>query len=135
MSDPQPTSTFQLELVSPEKVLYSGHASMVTIPGIEGEFGVLVHHAPFVSSLHPGIVCITLPEGGQKKIFVSGGFSDVTGEFCTILAEEAVKLEDLNKPALEELEADLAAMAGDAMKSASLTAQIRRTREKLAAVS
>ncbi len=95
-------NTLTLELVSPEKVLLSQDVVQVTIPGAAGEFGVLAGHAPLLSSLQYGTVVITLPDTTQKKIFVTGGFADITGSRCAILAEEAVDLAELDAVTLEQ---------------------------------
>lgn len=85
----------QLSIITPEKTLYSADADMVVIPGVEGDFGVLPGHAPFISALRPGIVTID-SEGRQHKIGVAVGFAEVTPERCTVLAEMAVDCEGLS---------------------------------------
>lgn len=78
----------QLSIITPEKTLFASEAQMVTIPGTEGEFGVLAGHAPLISSLRPGT--ITIDAGGKKEtIQVTGGFAEVTPERVTVLAEIA----------------------------------------------
>lgn len=130
--------TFQFDLVSPEKILVSEQASMVVVPGEDGDFGVLEGHAPLLSSIRPGVVVVTQPDGGQKKIFVAGGFADVNGKICSVLAEEAVNVNDLDRGALEQslknLEDDLGFAKDDATKSAHLRRQIEVTQAKIAAV-
>jgi len=88
--------TFKFDLVSPEKVVASQEASMVVIPGSMGDFGVLPKHAPMLASLRAGVISIHLPTGEINKVFVSGGFADVSEELCSVLVEEAVNLNDLN---------------------------------------
>ena len=92
----------EFELVSPEKLLLSDNVAMVVVPGAEGDFGVLVGHTPLISSLRPGV--IETYRGGkvEKRIFVAGGFTEVTAERCTVLAEEAVPLADIDVKAAEE---------------------------------
>jgi F-type H+-transporting ATPase subunit epsilon len=94
----------QFELVSPEKLLLSEEVEMVVVPGVEGDFGVLRGHTPVISTVRPGVIHIF--EGGAVKtrIFVAGGFAEVTGERCTILTEEAVPLEEIDR---EQVEKDL----------------------------
>ena len=77
----------QLSIITPEKTLFEAEAEMVTIPGSEGEFGVLPQHATFISSLKAGTVTIELAGGKQQKIEVTGGFAEVTPERATILAD------------------------------------------------
>jgi F-type H+-transporting ATPase subunit epsilon len=93
-------ATLNLSLITPEKLLFSRSAEMVVVPGIEGEFGVLPGHISLVSVLKPGIVLIYNNATIEKKIFVLGGFVEVTAETCSILAEEASDLDEINKEAL-----------------------------------
>lgn len=92
----------QFELVSPEKLLLSEEVEMVVIPGAEGDFGVLPGHTPVISTVRPGVIHIF--EGGSVKtrIFVAGGFAEVTAERCTVLAEEAVSLDDIDRDKVEQ---------------------------------
>jgi F-type H+-transporting ATPase subunit epsilon len=92
----------QFELVSPEKLLLSEEVEMVVVPGSEGDFGVLPGHTPVISSVRPGIIHIF--EGGavKSRIFVAGGFAEVTGERCTVLAEEAVPLDEIDRDQVEK---------------------------------
>jgi F-type H+-transporting ATPase subunit epsilon len=93
--------TVQFELVSPERLLVSGPVEMVVVPGAEGDFGVLPGHAPLISSVRTGVISIF--EGGKvdRRIFVAGGFAEVTPERCTVLADEAVALETADRTAIE----------------------------------
>ena len=93
---------FSFELVSPEKLLLAEEVDMVVVPGAEGDFGVLVGHAPLISSLRPGV--IDTYNGGKvaDRIFVAGGFAEVTGERCTVLAEEAIPVKDIDPANAEE---------------------------------
>lgn len=92
----------QFELVSPEKLLLSEEVEMVVVPGAEGDFGVLPGHTPVISTVRPGVIHIF--EGGAVKtrIFVAGGFAEVTAERCTVLAEEAVLLDDIDRDQVEK---------------------------------
>lgn len=137
MADKLTDKTFQFELVSPERVLASEEASMVVIPGEAGDFGVLADHAPLLSSIRPGVVTVTSPSGEQKKIFVAGGFADVGGKTCSVLAEEAISVADLDRGALEgqlkNLEDDLGFAKDDAVKAAGIRGLIEVTKAKIAA--
>lgn len=120
MTDAQ-TDTFQFELVSPEAKLISGPAKMVTIPGEEGDFGVLPNHSSLVSSIRPGVLEVVGNDNEEpQRIFIAGGFADVNAESCTVLAEEAVSVSDLDQAALEQtirnLTEDLTLVEGDADK-------------------
>lgn len=88
-------STFKLNVITPERIYYSGDVTMVTAPGIAGEFGVLAGHAPFITTLKAGIVRVQGPEGG-KRIAVLDGVAEVTQEHCAILAEVAQTVEDFD---------------------------------------
>ncbi len=77
-------------LVAPERQLFSAEVDQVDAPGVEGDFGVLPGHAPFMTSLKPGAV--TVYDGASRRVFtIEGGFADVTPEGLTILAEHAVE--------------------------------------------
>jgi F-type H+-transporting ATPase subunit epsilon len=93
------------ELVSPERVLLSEAVGMVVIPGTEGYFGVLPGHAPFLSSVRPGTIEVHEGNGVAERIFISGGFAEVTETRCTVLADEAVNVSALDRA---EIEAELA---------------------------
>ena len=115
-------AAFNFELVSPEKLLFSGEVEAVSVPGLEGAFTVMKDHAPVMSALRPGVVEIARASGAQK-LFVRGGFADVSAKGLTILAEQAIPLEDLNadKIAAEirNAEEDVAdAKAGEARRQA-----------------
>lgn len=86
----------KFELVSPEQLLSSGNVQQVVVPGTEGEFTVLVNHAPVLSTLKPGVVTVTDENGSEDRIFVRGGFAEVNPAGLTILAEEAVAVADLS---------------------------------------
>jgi F-type H+-transporting ATPase subunit epsilon len=84
------------ELVSPEKLLFSGEVQQVDVPGAEGEFGVLEGHAPMVTTLRPGI--LTVHAGGSaEKIVVLGGFAEVSAAGLTILADVAEPVESIDR--------------------------------------
>ncbi|WP_020179837.1 F0F1 ATP synthase subunit epsilon [Methylopila sp. M107] len=113
--------SFQFELVSPEKLLISEEVSHVVVPGVEGEFGVLAHHAPLLSTLKPGIVKVYKTEGGEpERLFVQGGFADVNPKGLTILADAAVPMSEFDVTSLDasikDAEEDLADAEGDVAK-------------------
>jgi F-type H+-transporting ATPase subunit epsilon len=86
--------TFKIEIVSPERVLLSGEATEVIVPGVEGDFTVLEGHAPVISALRPGILDIRQPSG-QRRIYVRGGFAEVDPAQLTILAQNLLDLSDV----------------------------------------
>jgi F-type H+-transporting ATPase subunit epsilon len=92
---------FTFDLVSPEKLLLSEDVEMVVVPGAEGDFGVLIGHAPLISALRPGVIDTYAGTKVAKRIFVAGGFAEVTGERCTVLAEEAMPVEDIDQSVAE----------------------------------
>jgi F-type H+-transporting ATPase subunit epsilon len=91
----------QFELVSPERLVVSTEVEMVVVPGTEGNFGVLPGHAPLISTIRPGTIDIY--EGGAvtERIFIVGGIAEVTPERCTVLADEAMAPDSLDRAALE----------------------------------
>ena len=103
---------FHFSLVSPERELFSGAVIQVDAPGIEGDFGVLAHHAPFMTTLKPGVVRI-FEDGVVTPVFVRGGFADVTPAGFTILAEEAIRLAEVNAADLDAKIANARADAND----------------------
>ncbi|HYD18919.1 MAG TPA: F0F1 ATP synthase subunit epsilon [Patescibacteria group bacterium] len=138
MADAITTSgTFQFELVSPERVLVSEQAKLVTVPGTAGDFGVLPLHSPLLSAIRPGVVTVNAADGAVRRIFVAGGFADVSPESCTVLAEEAVAVEELDRAKLQDalkgFEDDLAFAKDDALKLSQVQRQIEITRAKIQA--
>ena len=89
------------ELVSPERLLMSEEVEMVVVPGADGDFGVLEGHAPLISALRPGTIDIHAGGTVARQIFVASGFSEVAGDSCTVLAEEAVDSGDIDRAAAE----------------------------------
>ena len=89
------------ELVSPERLLLSEPVDMVVVPGSEGDFGVLAGHAPLISTVRPGVIETYAGKTVKDRIFVAGGFAEVTRERCTVLAEEALPVTDLDRAAIE----------------------------------
>lgn len=107
--------TFNFELVSPDKVLVSESAWQVVIPGEEGYFGVRAGHMSLIAAVKPGVVEVFTKEGdASKKIFIAGGFADVTAKNCTLLAEQAVNVSELDAVKIEQ---DIAKIE-DELKSA-----------------
>lgn len=113
---------FPFELVSPEKQLVSGEATQVVVPGAEGQFTVLANHAPFLSTLKPGILEVTMADGGTDHIFVRGGFADANPGGLTLLAEEAQRVEDMDMSALDQAIQNAREDVTDAKDDAAKTA-------------
>ncbi len=94
-------ATFHFDLVSPEKLAFSGDVDQVDVPGVEGDFGVLAGHAPVVAAIRPGI--LTVSTGGTKqKIIVLGGLAEVSDKGLTVLADVATSIEDLDRAKFAE---------------------------------
>jgi F-type H+-transporting ATPase subunit epsilon len=89
-------AAFHFELVSPEKLLFSGDVQQVDVPGVEGDFGVLAEHAPMVTTLRPGILTVH-SAGSAQKIVVLGGFAEVSAEGLMVLADVAEAVEDFDR--------------------------------------
>ncbi len=94
-------ATFHFDLVSPEKLAFSGEVDQVDIPGVEGDFGVLAGHAPVVATIRPGILTVT-SGGTQQKIIVLGGIAEVSDKGLTVLADVATSMQDLDRAALAD---------------------------------
>lgn len=84
------------DLVSPERLLLSEDAEMITLPGAEGDLGVLAGHEPLITTLRPGIIDVKGGGRGDERFFVLGGFADISPSKLTILAEEAFPLASIN---------------------------------------
>ena len=97
----------QFELVSPERLVLSEAVDMVVVPGAEGNFGALPRHSPLISALRPGIIDVYQDKAITDRIFVAGGFAEVTPERCTVLAEQAVRVKDIDRAAVERNLKDL----------------------------
>jgi len=91
----------QFELVTPERLLLSEMVEMVVVPGTEGNFGVLPGHAPLISSIRPGTIDVYEGQTITRRIFVVSGIAEVTPERCTVLADEALPPEELDRSAIE----------------------------------
>ena len=103
-------NTFHFDLVSPEKIAFSGEVEQVDVPGVEGDFGVLAGHSPLVASIRPGILTVTVG-GKHEKIIVLGGLAEVSDKGLTVLADTATSLAELDREAfakqIEEMEENL----------------------------
>lgn len=94
-------ATFHFDLVSPEKLAFSGEVDQVDIPGVEGDFGVLAGHAPVVAAIRPGILTITTA-GRHEKVIVLGGLAEVSESGLTVLADVATSLAELDRAQFAE---------------------------------
>ncbi len=95
-------ATFHFELVAPDKLMFSGAAESVLVPGSEGDFVVLKDHAPVMATLKPGVIAIEDAAGKHKRIFVRGGFADVSPAGLIVLAETALPEGELDAARLDQ---------------------------------
>lgn len=112
-------ASFHFDLVSPEKIAFSGEVEQVDLPGSEGDFGILAGHSPMVATLRPGIMTVTAG-GRQQKVVILGGLAEVSAGGLTVLADTAASVEELDKARLAaqiaEMEKTVASMsAGEAL--------------------
>ena len=114
-------ATFHFDLVSPEKLAFSGEVDQVDVPGVEGDFGVLAGHAPVVAAVRPGILTITTG-GAHQKIIVLGGLAEVSEKGLTVLADVATSVQELDRAqfaeSITEMEAKLAEKEGSELDHA-----------------
>jgi F-type H+-transporting ATPase subunit epsilon len=114
-------ATFHFDLVSPEKLAFSGEVDQVDVPGVEGDFGVLAGHAPIVAAIRPGILTITTG-GNHQKIIVLGGLAEMSDKGLTVLADVATSLEELDRAKFADtiagMEANLAEKEGSELDHA-----------------
>ena len=113
---------FHFDLVSPERMIFSGEVEQVDVTGVEGDFGVLAHHAPLIAMIKPGI--LTVIGGGEtQRIVVVGGFAEVNEQGLTVLADMAMPVEDFDRASLEtqikDAEEDVADASDDAQRDAA----------------
>ncbi|HEY5237997.1 MAG TPA: F0F1 ATP synthase subunit epsilon [Rhizomicrobium sp.] len=101
------TEKIPFDLVSPERLLLSEEAEMVTLPGTEGELGVLSGHEPLITTLRPGVIDVKGGTLGDQRFFVLGGFAEINPERVTVLAEEALPIAELDDAALDRRISDI----------------------------
>jgi F-type H+-transporting ATPase subunit epsilon len=108
------------DLVSPERLLLSEEADMVTVPGAEGYMGVMAGHAPIVSTLRAGMIDVE-KDGQDRRFFIRGGFTEINPEKIVVLAEEAIPMEEFDLAVLDQrikdTEEDLIAAKSDAERA------------------
>jgi F-type H+-transporting ATPase subunit epsilon len=119
--------TFQFDLVSPERRLISVAAERVQIPGVTGDFTAMPRHAPFLTTLRPGIVAVTA-EGQVSEFLVTGGFAELAPDSASVLAERAIPRSEVSAAVLQELEAE-AKGALDAANEEGRAAAAQRLRD------
>ena len=112
-------ATFHFELVSPEKLMFSGEVTQVDVPGEEGDFGVMAGHAPFVATLRPGVLTV-YGEHSPTLIVVRGGFAEDGPNGLTLLAQEVVPVDELQpeviRQAIQDAQEDVADAKSDSAR-------------------
>jgi len=125
-------NTFHFELVSPERLLMDASVSAVLVPGSEGDFMVMPGHAPVMSTIRPGVLDIYQGEDKTpERIFLRGGFAEVTPGGLVVLAEEAVPVKELSKSDLKQKITD----AEEDLEDAKSDEDRRRAKEAIARLS
>ncbi|HAW44820.1 MAG TPA: F0F1 ATP synthase subunit epsilon [Sutterella sp.] len=131
-------STIQVDVVSAEEQIFSGQAEFVALPGESGELGILPQHTPLISLIKPGFVRITLPETKEvKQIFVAGGVIEVQPNQVNVLADTAVRSEDLDRAKTEQAIAaakEARSKVTDEVEAAKLDAELAVLVAELAAL-
>ena len=111
------SAPFSFEVVSPEALVLGGEAIAVDVPGAEGYFTAMANHAPFMTTVKPGVVNVKMEDGSVERIFVRGGFADVSPSGLTLLAEHATLVKDLDVAILDDhiqkVREDLAELEGE----------------------
>jgi len=112
------------DLVSPERLLLSDSAEMVTLPGTEGYMGVMAGHAPVISTLRPGTIAVQGASGSDLRFFIRGGFAEITSGKITVLAEEAIPMAEVDPALLDQrirdAEEDITAAKTDVEKARAM---------------
>ncbi|ETR77610.1 F0F1 ATP synthase subunit epsilon [Afipia sp. P52-10] len=118
-------ATFHFDLVSPEKLVFSGEVEQVDIPGSEGDFGVMAGHAPLVATVRPGIMTVTAG-GKQEKIVVLGGLAEISAKGLTVLADVATSVADIDRVQFAKTVAQMEADIAKAAQGSQLDREIER---------
>src|SRR6202008_2223797 len=131
------TDKISFDLVSPERLLVSENAEMGTIPGTEGEMGVMAGEMSMISTLKAGIIAAKIETGSHDRYFVTGGFAEVTAAKVTVLAEEAIPVASLTASELDmrivDAQEDIATAKTDAemTKATAALEHLKRMRASL----
>lgn len=129
--------SIHFELVSPERKLVSEPVLHAVIPGEEGEMGIGPDHSAFVVALKPGVVQLYKNNEEPHRIFIAGGFADITNKSCTVLAEEAVNVNELNQTEIEQQIRDLTedmGLAAEPGDKARVARKLKLTKARLEAI-
>jgi F-type H+-transporting ATPase subunit epsilon len=117
-------ATFHFELVSPERLMFSGEVTQVDVPGEDGDFGVLAGHAPLVATIRPGVLTIHSEQAAPMMIVVRGGFAEVGPNGVTVLAQEVSPVDELDPAtidqAIKDAEEDIADAKDDVARNKAM---------------
>ena len=113
-------STIQCDIVSAEKAIYSGEVTMVIASGVAGELGIAPRHAPLITQLKPGQVRVLLADGGEEDFYVSGGILEVQPYMVSVLADTAVRADDIDEAAAIKAKEDAESLLQDKSKRQDL---------------
>ena len=131
-------NTFHVSMVSADRQLYSGKAERLVATAERGELGILAGHAPFLSILKAGQVRLTLPDGKEEVIYISGGFIEVQQGQTIILADDAERAEQLDEERVREArrraEEKMRDKASSKLELARAQAELAQTMAQLAAI-
>jgi F-type H+-transporting ATPase subunit epsilon len=116
-------NTLQVDVVSAEESIFSGEATFVVLPGEAGELGIYPRHIPLITRIKPGTVRIQKPDGTEELVFVAGGILEVQPKVVTVLADTAIRGQDLDE-----------AKANEALKKAEEARRSTRDKQEVAAV-
>ena len=97
---------FNLEIISPEKIIFSGKAKMATLPSYEGDMGILKNHISIITFLRPGVVKVQIDQSNFNEFFVQDGTIEYFNDTLVILSASAINIKDLTKDFMEELNKD-----------------------------
>jgi len=128
--------TLQFDLVSPERLLLSEPVEMVIVPGVEGDFGALPEHSDLISLIRPGVLYVYKDGKQSERIFIGGGFAEVTASGCTVLAEEATPVGEIDRAKAEQAVTDAREDVEDAkddLERASAQGALKVAEARLAA--
>jgi F-type H+-transporting ATPase subunit epsilon len=130
--------TIHVDIVSAEQQVYSGEASMVIVPGVAGELGILPEHIPLLTRIKPGVVRVQPAGGGEEEvIYVSGGMMEVQPDRVTVLADTSVRAHDLDEAKAMEAERvakEALANKSGAMEVATAQAELAQAAAQIAAI-
>ena len=131
------TTTIRCDIVSAEAEIFRGEATMVVVTGEMGELGIAPRHAPLITRLRPGKVVVTTPSGEQLDFAISGGILEVQPQVVTVLADTAIRAEDIDEAAVraakEEAER-IVAHRGEAMEVAEAQQRLAEVSAQLQAL-